>query len=401
MQFLKSLHLDGFLSFAPGSEAIPLTSLNVLIGPNGSGKSNLIEALELLRATPTAFAAAIRAGGGVTDYLWKGDRPSQEAVLETQLAPAPTISGGRGIPVRYKLAFAASAHRTEIVDEVIEEAEPRGAGMDDVYFYYRFQRGNPVINARSATEPDAAMASRRLVRASLLADESVLSQRKDPDLYPELTWVGQQFGQISMFREWRFGPSTTLRQAQSTALPTDRLLPDASNLALILNEMEHIGAAATFNELLTRFLPRFQRFSTRILGDSVQLYLHEAGLGSPVPANHLSDGTLRFVALLALLLAPDPPPLVCLEEPEIGLHPDAVSILAELLIDASSRMQIIVTTHSDTMVSALTGHADSVLVCEYHAGTVVRRIESARLQYWLDRYRLGEIWRLGELGGNP
>ncbi len=72
MQFLTSLLLNEFLSFAPGSEAIPLTPLNVLIGPNGSGKSNLIEAIELLHATPTAFASAIRDGGGVREWLWKG-----------------------------------------------------------------------------------------------------------------------------------------------------------------------------------------------------------------------------------------------------------------------------------------------------------------------------------------
>ena len=89
MQFLKSLHLDGFLSFAPGSEAIPLTSLNVLIGPNGSGKSNLIESLELLRATPTAFAAAIRAGGGVTDYLGECQDSCRPAFV-TRVALSPS-----------------------------------------------------------------------------------------------------------------------------------------------------------------------------------------------------------------------------------------------------------------------------------------------------------------------
>ena len=90
-----------------------------------------------------------------------------------------------------------------------------------------------------------------------------------------------------------------------------------------------------------------------------------------------------------------------MEEPELGLHPDALSLLAELMVEASSRSQLIVTTHSDAFVSALTEEADSVLVCEHLGGTVMRRVESEKLRYWLDRYRLGEIWRIGEIGGNP
>jgi len=129
--------------------------------------------------------------------------------------------------------------------------------------------------------------------------------------------------------------------------------------------------------------------------------LREKGLREPIPATRLSDGTIRFMAMLALLLSPKPPTLLCMEEPELGLHPDAVYLLADLLVEASSRMQIVVTTHSDTLVSALSENADSVLVCDYLGGTVMNRVDSDKLKYWLDRYQLGEIWRIGELGGNP
>jgi predicted ATPase len=151
---------------------------------------------------------------------------------------------------------------------------------------------------------------------------------------------------------------------------------------------------------LKRFLPRFDRFSTRIEGGTVQFYLHESGLKQPVPATRLSDGTIRFMAILAQLLSPTPPPLICMEEPELGLHPDAIALLASLLQEASARTQLIVTTHSDALVSALTDVADSVLVCEYRGGTVLKRIESEKLRFWLDKYKLGEIWRIGEIGGN-
>lgn len=397
MAFLQSLRLDGLLSFAPGSEAIPLTGLNVLIGPNGSGKSNLIEAIELLHATPTAFANAIRDGGGTQEWLWKGGSSNGSATIEV------LIQGAQRIPdLRYRLSFTAAGQRTEVTDEVLEDTKKSRAGAQDVFFYYRFQAGNAVINVRDLDSLGTTKRNERhLERQSLVPDESVLSQRKDPDLYPELTLVGQQFSRIQSFREWRFGRYFELRQPQPADLPSDSLMADSRNLGLVLNEIEHGGGSQTFNKILRRFLPRYDRFSTRIHGGTVQFYLHEQGLRSPVPATRLSDGTIRFMALLALLLSPSLPPLICIEEPELGLHPDAVSLLAEVLAEAAERTQLIVATHSETLVSALTEHADSVLVCENRHGTVLHRVESGKLRHWLDKYRLGEIWRMGEIGGNP
>ena len=129
--------------------------------------------------------------------------------------------------------------------------------------------------------------------------------------------------------------------------PKMLLLPDSRNLALVLNQIEHKDGRQ-FNQLLKRFCaPVLSRMSTRVSGGTVQFYLHEPGFTSPVPATRLSDGTIRFVAILATLLSPTSPPLVCIEEPELGLHPDAVALIAELLIEASNRMQLVVTTHSD------------------------------------------------------
>jgi len=391
--FLKSIRLDGFLSFAPDAAPIELKPLNVLIGPNGSGKSNLIEAVELLHAAPTAFAAAIRDGGGVQEWLWKGEKANRPTTME-----AIIVGPDMEPDLRYGLTFAANGQRTEVIDEFVEEAWKRIESEKDVYFFYRFQHGRPALSVRTNR---GGRESRRLKREDLKPDESVLSQRKGSDVYPEITWLGQQFERIQTFREWSFGRYAPLRQPQPADLPTDLLLPDSRNLGLVLNELEHTDAAIEFNNLLGRFLPRYERFSTRIQGGTVQLYLHEAGLKSPMPLTRLSDGTIRFMAILALLMTPTPPPLLCLEEPELGLHPDAVALLADLLVDASSRMQLIVTTHSDVLISGLTDHPDSVLVCEHRGGTVLQRPNLDELAYWLERYRLGEIWRIGELGGNP
>ncbi|HEX7839808.1 MAG TPA: AAA family ATPase [Kofleriaceae bacterium] len=400
---LETLRADGLLSFAPGSPEIPLRPLNVIIGPNGSGKSNLIEIIELLRATPTALASAIREGGGVREWLWKGNGGAP-GTLEVRLARPGQSS------LRYRLSFAAAGARIDVVDEVLEGAEKAKPDAEDVDFYYRFAGGNPIVHASQPplfvsgklNELEAILRKLRpLRRENVAADESILSQLKDPELYPELSWCATQFSKIQTFREWSFGRYTALRQPQPADLPTDVLLPDARNLGLILNQLDHSDASSELSAMLRRFLPRFKRMSTRVEAGTVQFFLHEEGLNTPIPATRLSDGTLRFLTMAALLLMPTPPPLICIEEPELGLHPDALSLVAELLVSASARTQLIVTTHSDALVSALTEHVESVLVCEYRGGTELTRLDAERLKHWLDKYRLGDVWRMGELGGNP
>ena len=408
MIFIKRLGMNGLLSFSNDMEPFDLQPLNVLIGPNGSGKSNVIEALELLRATPTDFAAAIRDGGGAVEWLWKGAVQKKLAMIDIQTGDKSTgLKTPTGRPLRYRLEFTSTNNRVEVLDEAIEEVEP-DCGHADPYFYYRFQRGRPVINVKEEVQHDnsqdsysSGRAQRHLQRDDLLPDQSVLAQRKEPVLYPEVTWIGQQFGQIQTFRDWTFGRYAPLRQPQPADLPENRLLSDSRNLALLLNQVEHRDPQR-FNNLLKRFLPRFERMSTRISGGTVQFYLHEPDFTSAIPPTRLSDGTIRFIAILVTLLAPEPPPLVCIEEPELGMHPDAVALIGELLVEASQRMQLIVTTHSDALVSALTSVPEAVIACERPGmGTTLRRLDADKLSHWLNDFGLGDLWRMGELGANP
>ena len=359
MQFIQRLRMGGLLSFPPDMDWFELQPLNVLIGPNASGKTNFIEVLELLRATPTDFAVAIRDGGGAAEWLWKGDGWLPPATIEVEAGPFLVT----GRPLRYRLSFYTIGPRVDIIDEAVEEVTPQGV---EPYFYYTFQQGHPVINIRVRT-PGEQTEERTVQWDERSMDQSVLAQRKDPDLYPELYSLGWGFQSIQTFREWTFGRYGALRQSQRADLPEQRLLSDFSNLALVLNQLEH-KSGPVFNEHLKRFFLRFERMSTSISGGTVQFYLHESGFSAPIPATRLSDGTIRFIALLATLLAPEPPSLVCIEEPELGLHPDAVALLADLLVEASQRMQLVVTTHSDALVSALTNQPAAIVTCERPGG---------------------------------
>jgi predicted ATPase len=396
-RFLKAIRLRNVLSFGPETPELELQSLNVLIGPNGSGKSNLVEAITLLQATPGNLLDPIQSGGGISEWLWKGaERPPVAEIDAKVYNPHGPVS------LRHRLSLAMVGQRAELVDEAIEneQVNQRGA-YDDVYFYYRYQSGRPVLNAK--TEPGSNGRSRReLRREDLPLDQSVLSQRKDPDLYPEVTYLGQQYAKIGVFREWNLGRSTAPRRPQSTDLMADFLREDAANLALVLNRLEHTtDLRRTLVAKLRDADESIEDFSTWVQGGTIQLFLHYKGLKSPVPATRMSDGTIRFLCLLAVLCHPNPPPLVCLEEPELGLHPDLLPGLADLLLEASHRMQLIVTTHSDALVDGLTSAPESVVVCEKHEGsTEMSRKTSAELSKWLKDYGMGQLWRRGELGGN-
>jgi predicted ATPase len=401
-RLFRTLHLQHLLSFGPGSKEITLEPLNVLIGPNASGKSNLIESIAILRATPKDLTAPIREGGGIGEWLWKGGETIPTAKVEATVAYPEGI-----MPLRYRLCMTRVGQRLEIVDEAIENEHPNKPTKTDVDFFYRFQGGNPALNVRTASGDQARAGTaegrtkRHLRREDLSPEQSVLSQRKDPDQYPEITYLGNQFANMRLYREWNLGRYTAPRMPQKTDLPDDFLLEDASNLGLVLNDLQN--RAGTRQVLLEKFRQCYEGvedITTKVQGGTVQIFVHEKGLTQPIPATRLSDGTLRYLCLLTLLCHPTPPPLLCIEEPELGLHPDILTTVAELLVEASKHTQLIVTTHSDGLVSALTDTPESVLVFEYNAmGTHLRRLEAARLKQSLEKYSLGELWRMGEIGG--
>lgn len=378
---LKSLKLSGLLSFAPDSPATELGPLNVLIGPNASGKSNFIEAVGLLRATPQNLGAALR-DGGMQDWLWKGEKGvkgEMEAVL-------PYLKGA----LRHRLVLAEAGHKLELLDERVENWTVQ-AGNSKPFFYFGYENGRPMLSVRQE--------KRVLRREDLDPQQSVLSQRKDPDQYPELSYLGEAYERVRLYRDWRMGRDAPPRRPQDASLPNDYLMEDARNLGMVLNALRlNVPVKKALIKALQQVFTGITDYSVKIEGGTVQVFLEEEQW--LIPATRLSDGTVRWLALLSVLLHPNPPPLVCIEEPEIGLHPDLMPELARLLKAASGRMQLIVTTHSEALVNAFSDAPEVVLVCERVEGcTTLKRLDKDTLSEWLKMYSLGELWSKGELGG--
>lgn len=355
---INSIKLKNILSFGSEGQEIELQPLNVLIGPNASGKSNVIEVFRLLQALPTNPAKVIRDGGGVVEWLWKGGGPTPTAEISLQTAYEILY----GEP-NYFLRFSQTGYRWEITYEHVE--------IDSQNFFGR--------------KPD------------YLPDISLLAEVKDE--IPVASVAGK-LSSIGIYKDWNNGRFSPLRSPQRPDLPGRPLLEDLSNFGLVFNNLP-ARIKSEITERLRQVYEGVEEIRTPIDGGAVQIWIQEQGLASPTPAARVSDGTLRYLFLLTLLKQPDPPPLICLEEPEMGLHPDLIHSVAELLIEASQRTQLIVTTHSSLLISALSNTPESVIVCERESsGTTLRRLEPERLAGWLERYELGELWEKGVFGGN-
>ena len=176
MPFVQRLGLQGLLSFPPEMEPIDLRPLNVLIGPNGSGKTNVIEAMELLRAVPTDLGKIIQFGGGMKDWLWKGDRESR-ARITLRLEGDSILAKG---VYTYLLELGDAGFGHYIYDERIDKinltSDPNISRP-----IFRFNNGNPVVTIEDSSASNLRT-ERRLKKETFLEEESILFQIKEPSL---------------------------------------------------------------------------------------------------------------------------------------------------------------------------------------------------------------------------
>lgn len=403
-RLLRSIQLKNILSYGPESGGIELEPLNVLIGPNGSGKSNLIEAISILKAAPGDLSVPIREGGGIAEWIWKGDRVTDSSLLEIRCSISAL---GKDSSLDYYLRVAPSGYQIVVDAEAITVENPTDFSPESGQTYYVKSAKSPHLSVLVEIEASSNNGhGQRRQNLGITDDDptqSILALRKDPDRFPEITYLGKVFSQIYFFRNPNFGHRSPLRGPQPADLPTSFLMENGGNLGMVLNDLlNRPTTKRVVLEHLRRFYDSVEDVTTKVHAGVVETLFHERGLHEAIPASRLSDGTLRFLSLLTILCHPAPPPLVCIEDPELGLHPDVLPIVAELMIDASQRTQLIVTTHSDILVSALSSVPECIIVCEKDdRGTQLRRLEPARLCEWLEKYSLGELWRMGETGGNP
>jgi predicted ATPase len=383
----EELLVSGLLSF--GEETcFEFGQINVLIGPNGSGKSNLIDCVRVFRYAPYDIQEAFK-DSGFEDWLYRGaNRQAGTAFLQVI---ANLQEPGRRIRHQIRLGPAISSRAP--LEEVIANPE----GSREQYFVGSHRSGATL----SLPGAGKRRRERKLREGDYDHFQSILSQIRDIGQYPEITRLSNLYASFRIYSEWMFGRNSNLREATPASRSQASLSESMSDLPLALNGLEKTAAHDKIRLLLHELKETYRDYVTRILFGRVGLELVETPFELPLPATRLSDGTLRFLALAAILHQPEPPALVCLEEPELGMHPDMIRIVAEMIVDASTRMQVIITTHSEHLLTALQDDFDALFAFDTGlAGSVVRRFSQEEFKNWRNEHTLGELWTSGELGGN-
>ena len=392
---LRQVHLKNILSFRD-AVLTEIGPVNLLIGPNASGKSNFLDALSLFQYAPRGIATQIARGGGIREWIWRGGDAlfgigKIECIVEIEESE---------FPLHYLLSIQEANHSFTIHEERLE-AQRQVKGSNPPLFDR--EEGNVVV--RGSLAGQLLRNGNRI--AKIATTESVLNAFRDPTEMRELTALGKGFDGIRIYRNFDTsnGPNAGARHGVSTSYPpSDTLAEDGYNLALVLSGMRLNGTIKKVESYLADFSARFGEINVDPFGGIARVLIEEQGLQRPTPAGRLSDGTLKFLCLLTVLCNTESTPgLVCIDEPETGLHPDAVRLLARVIREASKRTQFVIATHSDALVDEFSDTPEAVVVCESNAreGTQFQRLSRKKLKMWLKDYGLGELWRKGTIGGNP
>jgi len=349
---LREIHASSYRSLR--SIRFPAERLTVFVGPNGVGKTNLYRVLQLLQAAAGGMLSReLAAEGGMQSALWAGQRRAG--------GPARIVlSAGFGDMSYQVEAGVIYSYRTEagLPATCVPDAFPLEPQIKEeaLLFHHRgretklLERRGPAVMARDNE------GSRVEVSRTLLASETALGAFDEPQRFPEVHAVRQTMLDWRFYHSLRTDADSPLRRP-CLAVTSPTLASDGSNLAAVFATLAHIRKD-TFD--LDKAVD--DAFPGATL--SIPLPERDASIGMVFPdhprrvfqASELSDGTLRYLSLMAVLSALRLPAFIALNEPESSLHPDLLEPLARLIAKASERTQIWLVTHSERLAAALAKH---------------------------------------------
>ena len=340
---IESLHIRGYRSLE--EIRVPFAPLTVVTGANGTGKSNLYRCLQLLsRAARGELARAIVEEGGMPSVLWSGPRrrlSRQPQRVQFSVQVQTEVFG-------YALACGLPTPRETLFKRDPEvKTETAWLGRATRPSMCFLERDHASASLRSADN------ERQEYPGDIEPSETALAQIHDARRFPDIEIVRGHFSRWRFYHHFRTDPDSPLRQPrQSTFCPS--LAGDAGDLAAALQTIREIGESDALAAAIDRMQPGARLEVIDLEGNGwLDLRLHSRGLLRPLNTRELSDGTLRYLALIAALLSPRPAPLLAFNEPEASLHPSLLEALAELFVAATQHSQIWVTTHSEALANAL------------------------------------------------
>lgn len=350
---LTALAIDNYRSIQ--SLVMPLTRLNVISGANGSGKSNLYRALRLLASTARdGIVAPLAREGGLNSLMWAGP---EEISARMQRGEVPVEGGPRRKRSRLRLGFSSDSFGYAVCMGYVANADSAFA-LDPEFKRESVWAGDFLRPAATLVDRDGSVVRRKtgrdwdILTSSLPRYESLFSHIANDAACPEVFTVRERM------RDWRFydhfrTDADAPARAPQIGTRTRVLHPDGRDLAAAWQTIREIGDHAALDEAVADAFPGARVEIDAQPGGLFSLAFHQHGLLRPLSAAELSDGTLRYLLLIAALLTARPPELMVLNEPEASLHPDLMPALGRLIRRAAKHSQLWIVSHSQRLSAAL------------------------------------------------
>lgn len=366
---LQTITIRGFRSIGELNQ-FPLDNINILIGANGAGKSNFIEFFRMMRAiVDNALPRYVRNRGGGSGFFHLGPK-------HTRRIQADLDFGELGY--RFEVGLTAS-DGLQLIDEKVRESPLAG-------------QINPWVDL-----PMGLLES-CVAKQNPKAEDPGKSEQIATRVFEALSqWIVYHFHDTS-----RLAPMRMPHEARDC----ERLRHDASNIASVLYHLREKDPASygLIRDTVRIGAPFFDDFVLRpedCAGvERIRLEWKQTGSDYPFQPMDLSDGTIRFVCLTVALLQPHPPGTLVIDEPELGLHPCGLALVANLVRSVSKKAQILLSTQSPVFLDHF--DPEHVIIATRSKGeSCFERLSGDAWKEWLDDYTLGELWQKNICGGGP
>jgi predicted ATPase len=382
---IKRIRISGFRRLADIDLNLKEKRFMVLIGANGVGKTSFLDAMTTLSASASGqLNTTLSRFGGISSILTRGKRDKLTFAVDLEVP-------GNYKPLEYELSLAPRGAGYAIIRETL--SQQRDGYSEKGPFMH--------INSSESDIQYYETEAEKLIRPDWSYDTLETSLAQVPKMYRQPEELRRILSTATQYHVLDVGPRAPVKLPQPMK-PATLPGPDGEDLVsylYYLRETERNRFDIIIDSLKAAF-PDFEEMTfPPAASGMLTMTWKDRNFTKPLAIHELSEGTLRFLWLVALLQSPNLSTVTMIDEPEVSLHPELLSLLADLMREASQHTQLIVATHSDRFIRFLKPEEVVVMDIDENGCTKTTWADQLNLDHWLADYSLDEIWQMGSLGG--